>query len=103
MPYFEDAVLEAVARNPEARILIVGDGINELDAAGEEVFRHLVQRLRDTGVNLAFSGLKHQVMQVMERTGLCELVGNEHVPHRRPGPGSHPLGHRRRKAPAGRL
>ncbi len=76
VPYFEDAVLEQVARHPEARhVLIVGDGINEIDASGEEVIRHLVQRLRDSGVTLVFSGLKHQVIQVMERTGLHELVG----------------------------
>jgi SulP family sulfate permease len=76
VPYFEDAVLEQVARNPDARyILVVGDGINELDASGEEVIRHLVQRLREGGVTLVFSGLKHQVLQVMERTGLREVVG----------------------------
>ncbi len=80
VPYFEDAVLEQVARHPEARhVLIVGDGINELDASGEEVIRHLVPRLRDSGVTLAFSGLKHQVLQVMERTGLHELVGTQNI------------------------
>lgn len=80
VPYFEDAVLEQVARHPEARhVLIVGDGINELDASGEEVIRHLVLRLRDSGVTLVFSGLKHQVMQVMERTGLRELVGPQNL------------------------
>jgi len=56
-------------------VLIVGDGINELDASGEEVIRHLVQRLREGGVTLLFSGLKHQVLEVMGRTGLRELVG----------------------------
>jgi SulP family sulfate permease len=80
VPYFEDAVLDQVARNPEARyLLIVGDGINELDASGEEVIRHLVQRLRDGGVTLVFSGLKHQVLQVIERTGLREVVGAENL------------------------
>jgi len=80
VPYFEDAVLEQVARHPEARyVLIVGDGINEIDASGEEVIRHLVQRLRDSGVTLVFSGLKHQVLQVMERTGLSELVGPQNL------------------------
>jgi SulP family sulfate permease len=53
----------------------VADGINELDASGEEVIRHLVLRLRDGGITLAFSGLKHQVLEVMERTGLTGLIG----------------------------
>ncbi|HSD60646.1 MAG TPA: SulP family inorganic anion transporter, partial [Burkholderiales bacterium] len=46
VPYFEDAVLEAVANHPDARyVLVVGDGINQLDASGEEVVHHLVERL----------------------------------------------------------
>ena len=33
--YFEDAILEAVAANPKARwLLVVGEGINEMDASG---------------------------------------------------------------------
>jgi SulP family sulfate permease len=39
--FFEDAILEAVAANPKARwLLVVGNGINELDASGEEVMHH---------------------------------------------------------------
>ena len=80
VPYFEDAVLEAVAAQPRARhVLIVGDGINQLDAAGEEVLRHLVQRLRDTSINVAFSGLKLQVLQVMRNTGLYEFIGEANM------------------------
>ena len=53
--HFEDAVLEAVADHKEAKyLLVVGDAINQLDASGEEVVHHLVERLqrcrRDTGV-----------------------------------------------------
>jgi SulP family sulfate permease len=76
VPYFEDAVLEAVAARPRAKhLLIVGDGINQLDASGEEVIRHLVQRLRGTGIAVAFSGLKQQVLRVMRNTGLYEFIG----------------------------
>ena len=76
VPYFEDVILEQVARHPQARhILIVGDAINELDASGEEMIRHLVHRLRDNGVVLVFSGLKSQVLSVMENTGLNDLIG----------------------------
>ncbi|MBI4990002.1 MAG: STAS domain-containing protein [Rhodocyclales bacterium] len=80
--YFEDAILEAVAANPRARwLLVVGEGINELDASGEEVVRHLVERLRSNGVNMLFSGLKKQVLDVMRATGLFEAIGerNFHI------------------------
>lgn len=80
VPYFEDAVLEAVAANPGARyLLIVGDAINELDASGEEVIHHLVERLRTGGVKIVFSGLKKQITDVMQATGLDRAIGEESI------------------------
>jgi len=74
--YFEDAVLEAVADNPEAPyVLIVGDAINDLDASGEEVIHHLVERLNESGVVMLFAGLKKQVIDVMQATGLWNVIG----------------------------
>ncbi len=79
VPYFEDAILEEAARHPRAKyILVVGDAINEIDGSGEEVVRHLVQRLRENGVTMVFSGLKMQVLQVMENTGLHAEIGARH-------------------------
>jgi len=73
--YFEDTVLGALADHPEARyFLVVGDGINQLDASGEEVIHHLATRLKENGVTLVFSGLKKQVLDVMRATGLFELI-----------------------------
>lgn len=78
--YFEDAILEAAASHANARyILVVGDGINQLDASGEEVLRHLTERLRDSGVTLVFSGLKRQVLRVMHCTRLFEIIGRENI------------------------
>lgn len=73
--FFEDAILEAVASNPKARfLLVVGNGINELDASGEEVMHHVVENLRSNGVTVMFSGLKQQVVDVMRATGLLDLI-----------------------------
>jgi len=80
VPYFEDAILEAVAARPNAtHLLIVADGINEIDASGEEVVRHLVERLREGGLQVTFSGLKRQVLQVMENTGLYQRIGEANI------------------------
>ena len=77
---FEDSVLEAVSRKPNARfLLVVGDAINELDASGEEVLRHLVERMRDIGVTVVFSGLKKQILDVMHATGLFEVIGETNI------------------------
>ena len=74
--FFEDAILEAVANNPQAPyLLIVGEGINELDASGEEVIHHIVERLRGNGTVVLFAGLKKQVIDVMKATGLHATIG----------------------------
>jgi SulP family sulfate permease len=78
--FFEDAILGAVAANPKAPyLLVVGNGINELDASGEEVMHHLVERLRDNGVTVVFSGLKKQVIDVMRATGLFDYISQQHI------------------------
>ena len=78
--FFEDAILEAVAANPHAPyLLVVGDGINELDASGEEVMRHVVEHLRDNGITVVFSGLKKQVIDVMHATRLFDYISQRHI------------------------
>jgi SulP family sulfate permease len=76
--YFEDKILEAVAAKPSAKyILVVGDGINQIDASGVGVIFHMVERLRESGVTMVFSGLKRQVIEVMRRTGLFMVIGGD--------------------------
>ena len=78
--FFEDAILDAVAANPKAPyLLVVGNGINELDASGEEVMHHLVERLRGNGVTVVFSGLKKQVIDVMRATGLFDYISQKYI------------------------
>jgi SulP family sulfate permease len=78
--YFEDNVLEMIAAKPDARyLLVVGDAINQLDASGEEVVHHLVERLRENGMEVVFSGLKKQILDVMRSTGLFELIGQNNI------------------------
>ncbi len=78
--FFEDAILEAQAHKPEAQfILIVGDGINQLDASGEEILHHVITRLRDNGITLLFSGLKKQVRDTLARTGLQSVIGDQNM------------------------
>jgi SulP family sulfate permease len=80
VPYFEDSLLEVAARFPKAHhVLVVGEGINQIDASGEEVIRHLVERLRENGVTLAFSGLKKQVLDVLDATGTRALIGEDNL------------------------
>jgi len=76
--YFEQVILEAVAAKSTAKyILVVGDGINGIDASGVEVVRQMVERLRESGVTMVFSGLKRQVQEVLRRTGLYMEIGGD--------------------------
>jgi MFS superfamily sulfate permease-like transporter len=76
--YFEDIILEAQSEFPNAKaILVVGSGINEIDASGEEKVREVAKRLRDVGVTLMFSSLKHQVWQLFREGGLVDELGKE--------------------------
>ena len=78
--YFEDAILKAVADHPNAKyLLVVGDAINQIDASGEEVLHHLVERLADNNVTVMFSGLKRQILQVLRATGLNNVIGEQHI------------------------
>lgn len=78
--YFEDAVLKLIQRKPDAKyILIAGSGINHLDGSGVEIIYSLSKHLQDSGITLVFSGLKMQVQEVMERTGLMEAIGRDNI------------------------
>jgi SulP family sulfate permease len=78
--YLEDKVLEQVAAMPDLRhVLIIGHGINELDASGEEMLSLLLSRLNDAGYEVSFSGLKDNVLDVLKRTGLYERIGESHM------------------------
>ncbi|ACL04621.1 Sulfate permease [Desulfatibacillum aliphaticivorans] len=76
--YLEDQVTERRNSMPELReILIVANGINEIDASGEEALSLLVSRLRSGGVEVSFSGMKDSVKASLHRTHLYEHIGKE--------------------------
>lgn len=78
--YFEDALLRLEREEPDMScILIQSSGINEIDASGIEMMRNLLERLKNSGITLAFSGLKKQVSDVMDRTGLTEMIGGQNI------------------------
>jgi MFS superfamily sulfate permease-like transporter len=76
--YFEDIILEAQREFPLAKaIVVIGSGINEMDASGEEKVREVNERLEQLGVKLMFSGLKHQVMKIFILSNLVNELGED--------------------------
>jgi SulP family sulfate permease len=75
--YFEDRVQERIAAKPDLKyVIVMGEGINQIDATGEEMLSQLAERLDKAGIQLLFTGLKKQVLDVFMRTGLYEKLGS---------------------------
>lgn len=76
--YFEDKIQERVATKPDLKyVIVLADGINQVDATGEEMLSHLSERLHAAGIEILFAGLKKQVMDVFQRTGFYQSLGAE--------------------------
>jgi sulfate permease, SulP family len=78
--YLEDQITDLLLTKRELKhILIVANGINDMDASGEEMLSLIVDRLRSGGYDISFSGLNENVLAVMKRTHLDEKIGEDHV------------------------
>ena len=76
--YFSDKILDRVASKPDLKYVIIdAEGINGLDATGEEMLHDLATRLRTQGIELLFARAKLQIMDILKRTGFVEQHGVE--------------------------
>ena len=76
--YFNDTILDRVAKKPDLKFVIIdAEGINEIDATGEEMLHELERRLQSLGIELLFARAKKQIMDILKRTGFVEHVGKE--------------------------
>jgi anti-anti-sigma factor len=80
--FLEDQITDRMMNMPELRqIIIVANGINDMDASGEEALSLIVDRVRSNGLELCLAGVNEAVMAVLERTHLLEKIGRENVFH----------------------
>ncbi len=78
--YFEDKIMERVALKPDLKFVIIdAEGINEIDATGEEMLHNLIGRLKEAGVELIIARAKKQIWDAFERTKLIEQLGRDHM------------------------
>ncbi|MBI5462779.1 MAG: sulfate permease [Gammaproteobacteria bacterium] len=77
--YFEDQVLANMTRKPKLKYVIVdAEGINEIDATGEEMLHVLAHRLKAAGIQLMFARAKKQLMDIFHATHFVEHLGAQH-------------------------
>jgi anti-anti-sigma factor len=78
--YLDEQVAKFRTEQPDLRyILLDARGINDMDASGEEALEMLCKRVRSARLGFAMCGVKGQVLNVMERTGLIETIGKQHM------------------------
>ena len=76
--YFNDTILDRVASKPGLRFVIIdAEGINEIDATGEEMLHELDKRLQSAGIEMLIARAKKQIMDILRRTGFVESMGTE--------------------------
>ncbi len=78
--YLEDEIMKIMKAKPNLRhIIIVSNGINDIDASGQETLTLLVDRIRSAGLDISVSGVNETVMTVLKRTHFMEKIGEENV------------------------
>jgi len=78
--YLEDIITERMQSKKHLKhIILVANGINDMDASGEETLSLLVDRVRSAGVDFSLSSVNEKVTEVMRRTHLWERIGDDHI------------------------
>ncbi len=78
--YLDDQISARMETKKDLKhIVIVANGMNDIDASGEEVLSLVVANVRSAGLDISFSGVNEVVMAVLERTHLIEKIGRDHI------------------------
>ena len=78
--FLEDQITDRMqAKKGLKHIVIVANGINDIDASGEETLSLLVDRIRSAGMDVSLSGVNESVMKVLKRTHLDVKIGEDHI------------------------
>jgi SulP family sulfate permease len=78
--YLEDKIMEVMrSRKTLKHIVLVSNGINDIDASGEEILSLLIDRVRSAGLDISMSGVNESVMNVLQRTHFPAKIGEDHI------------------------
>jgi len=78
--YLEDTINNRMMNKKGLRhIIIASNGINDIDASGEESLSLIIDNVRSAGVDISLSGVNESVMAVLKRTHLLEEIGTDHI------------------------
>jgi sulfate permease, SulP family len=78
--YLEDRIIERIQAKKHLRhILIVANGINDMDASGEETFSQIIDRIRNAGIKISMSGVNESVIALFKRTNLLGKISKDNI------------------------
>ena len=77
--YLERKLLNAVADKPALKVIVLDlEAVDQIDATGEEMLRHMSDRLSEAGIEFCISRAKLKVTDTLKRSGLYDAIGEEH-------------------------
>lgn len=78
--YLDEQIFKIRSANPGlAHILLVAEGINDMDSSGEEALTLLKDRLQSAGIGFSLCRIKEDVLALMRRSGLLEKIGTNDI------------------------
>jgi MFS superfamily sulfate permease-like transporter len=78
--YIEDQALELLRRKKKLKhIILVSNGISDIDASGEDTLSLFIDNVRSSGIDISFSGVNETIMKIMKRTHLLAKIGEDHI------------------------
>jgi MFS superfamily sulfate permease-like transporter len=77
--YMEEQILERRKSKKQLKhIIMVANGINDIEASGQEALSFVVDRIRKAGIDISMSGANEIVMAALKRTHLMAKIGEDH-------------------------
>lgn len=78
--YLEDYVLKEMTKKKELEeILIVCNGINDIDITGIEALKLLIEKVRGFKIGISFCSFNEKVMHILESEGVLDLIGHDRL------------------------
>lgn len=78
--FLEDQIARRREAMPKLRhILLVCEGMNDMDASGEESLALTVDRVRSAGFKISLAHVHSNVLQVIKRTHLLAKIGEQNI------------------------
>ncbi|HEY2491943.1 MAG TPA: sulfate permease [Paenibacillus sp.] len=74
---FAKSIMDTIHRNPKIVLLRMGK-VPFMDTTGDSQLASIVKYSKGNEGQVLLSGIQSQPMEVLRKTGLCELIGEEH-------------------------